>query len=109
MKFARLSHLLMIAACTGVLAMPASRAIAQAPAAPPQAPAAAPLGSRGADSGAPPAADQPAFKPEELEQMLASIALYPDDLLSQVLMASTYPVEIVEAERFVKANPKLEG
>jgi len=35
------------------------------------------------------------FKQEELDQMLAPIALYPDDLLTQILMASTYPLEIV--------------
>ncbi|MEM6673790.1 MAG: DUF3300 domain-containing protein [Planctomycetota bacterium] len=46
---------------------------------------------------------------EELDQMLAPLALYPDELLSQVLMASTYPLELVEAARFAKANPDLEG
>ena len=38
---------------------------------------------------------------------MAPIALYPDSLLAQVLMASTYPLEVVQAERWVKANPKL--
>jgi hypothetical protein len=38
---------------------------------------------------------------------VAPIALYPDSLLAQVLMASTYPLEIVSAARWVKANPKL--
>ena len=41
----------------------------------------------------------PAFKPEELEQIVAPIALYPDALLAQVFMASTYPLEIVQAAR----------
>jgi hypothetical protein len=45
------------------------------------------------------------FSPEELDQMLAPIALYNDALLSQVLMASTYPLEIVEAARWSQANP----
>ena len=49
------------------------------------------------------------YKQEELEQMLAPIALYPDDLLAQMFMASTYPLEIVEADRWVKANPNLKG
>ena len=40
-----------------------------------------------------------------LDSLLAPIALYPDQLLAQVLMASTYPLEVVEAARFVKANP----
>jgi len=51
----------------------------------------------------------PVFKQEELEAILAPIALYPDELLAQTLMASTYPLEIVEADRFVKANPNLKG
>ena len=55
------------------------------------------------------AQDDKKFKPEELDQMLAPIALYPDGLLSQILMASTYPLEIVEAARWSKANPALKG
>jgi hypothetical protein len=53
--------------------------------------------------------DNPKFKPEELDQMLASVALYPDALLSQLLMAAGYPLEIVEAARWSKANPTLKG
>jgi hypothetical protein len=49
------------------------------------------------------------FKPEEIEALVAPIALYPDDLLSQVLMASTYPLEVVQAARWVKANPNVKG
>ncbi len=41
--------------------------------------------------------------------MLAVIALYDDALLSQVLMASTYPLEVVEASRWRQANPALTG
>jgi hypothetical protein len=52
--------------------------------------------------------DKP-FKQEELEQMLAPIALYPDSLLAQIFMASTYPLEVVQARRWVKANQKLVG
>ena len=47
------------------------------------------------------------FSQQDLDQMLASIALYPDALLAQVLMASTYPLEVVAAARWVKANPTL--
>src|SRR5215510_12987692 len=47
------------------------------------------------------------FQPEELEAIVAPVALYPDALLAQVLMASTYPLEIVEAARWSKANPGL--
>jgi hypothetical protein len=49
------------------------------------------------------------FKPEELDQLLAPIALYPDSLLTQILMASTYPLEIVQADRWVKQNKDLKG
>ncbi len=49
------------------------------------------------------------FKPEELEQIVAPIALYPDALLAQVLMASTYPLEIVQAARWAKAHPQVKG
>src|SRR5215470_2010234 len=64
-----------------------------------------------AAQGAPPAQGAPVFKPEELDQMLAPIALYPDQLLAQILMASTYPLEIVQAERWVKDpnNTQLKG
>jgi hypothetical protein len=53
--------------------------------------------------------DRKAFSPEELDQILAPIALYDDALLSQVLMAATYLLEIVEAARWSQANPTLKG
>jgi hypothetical protein len=49
------------------------------------------------------------FTPEQLDQMLAPVALYPDALLAQVLMAATYPLEIVEAARWSQAHPTLKG
>ncbi len=55
------------------------------------------------------AQERPAFSEEELDQMLAPIALYPDSLLSQILMASTYPLEVVQAARWSRANPQLKG
>jgi hypothetical protein len=64
---------------------------AAAPAAAAQAPAQAPL------------------KSEELEQMLAPVALYPDAVLAQILMASTYPLEVVQAARWVRSNPGKTG
>lgn len=51
----------------------------------------------------------PLFKPEQLEQIAAPIALYPDDLLAQIFMAATYPLEIVQASRWVKSNKDLKG
>jgi hypothetical protein len=55
------------------------------------------------------AQNPPAFTPEELDQMLAPIALYPDPLLSQILMAATYPLEVVQAARWSRANSHLKG
>ena len=53
---------------------------------------------------------QPAkFTREELAQMLAPIALYPDSLIADILMASTYPIEVVEAERWIRQNKDLKG
>ncbi|MBI3144200.1 MAG: DUF3300 domain-containing protein [Pseudogulbenkiania sp.] len=57
----------------------------------------------------PAAAEEDLFTQAELDQMLAPIALYPDSLLSQVLMASTYPLEVVEAARWSSNHPKLKG
>ncbi len=45
----------------------------------------------------------------ELDQMMAPIALYPDSLLAQILMASTYPSDLTEAVKWSKDNPKQEG
>ena len=56
-----------------------------------------------AQEAAPPAA----FKPEEIDQLVAPIALYPDPLVAQIFMASTYPLEIVQAARWSKDNPNL--
>jgi hypothetical protein len=58
--------------------------------------------------GAARAADA-SFKDEELDQMLAPIALYPDSLLSQILMASTYPSDVKEAAAWSKAHPDEKG
>src|SRR5215831_4003487 len=49
------------------------------------------------------------FQPGEIEQLVAPIALYPDELISQILMASTYPLEVVQADRWAKANKTLKG
>lgn len=67
-----------------------------------------------AQQPAPAAAAQPAgaagaktFSQQDLDQLLAPIALYPDALLVQILMASTYPLEIVSAARWAKDNPSV--
>ena len=58
-------------------------------------------------AAASPVPDQPALKPAELDALVAPIALYPDTLLANVLMASTYPLEVVRAERWVNQNKNL--
>jgi hypothetical protein len=55
------------------------------------------------------AQSQKKLAPAELDQILAPIALYPDPLLAQTLMASTYPLDVVQAARWSKANPNLKG
>jgi hypothetical protein len=61
-----------------------------------------------APAAAPAAADK-GFSAEQLEQMVAPIALYPDSLLMQVFMAATYPLEVVEAARWREKNKGLTG
>src|SRR5206468_2683651 len=75
----------------------------KATAPPPPPPAAAPA--------APPVAAADKYSPQQLEALLAPIALYPDELLTQVLMAATYPLEIVAAHRWWSegANKSLKG
>lgn len=63
----------------------------------------------GQTSPAKPADAKPPMSTEELQQLVAPIALYPDALISQILMASTYPLEVIEADRWVKANPTVTG
>jgi len=77
------------------LVMGVGAAWAQQPASPPAA--AAPAAAKPAAAAA--------VTQQELDQLLAPIALYPDALVAQILMASTYPLEVVEAARWSKANP----
>ncbi|SAL16901.1 hypothetical protein AWB73_00895 [Caballeronia turbans] len=84
-------------------AAPASIAALASAAAPASVAALPPLPA----SATQPAAQQ--YPPEELEALVAPVALYPDSLLSQVLMASTYPLEIVHAARWVKSHPNVKG
>jgi Protein of unknown function (DUF3300) len=57
----------------------------------------------------PRSADPRPLKADELEQIVAPIVQYPDPLLAQILMASTYPLEVIQAARFAKTNPSLKG
>jgi hypothetical protein len=47
--------------------------------------------------------------PEDLQQLVAPIALYPDSLVAQILAASTFPDQVVEADQWVQAHPDLKG
>jgi len=47
--------------------------------------------------------------PEELQRLVAPIALYPDSLVAQILSATTFPDQIVEADRWLQAHPDLKG
>ena len=58
------------------------------------------------DAPAPPYTQQ---TPEQLQQLVAPIALYPDSLVAQILAASTFPEQVVEADRWVQANPDMKG
>src|SRR5271163_2949345 len=70
----------------------------------------APFGANAQTStAAAPASDAQLLKPAELDQLVAPIALYPDTLLAEVLMASAYPLDIVQAERWVQTNKNLAG
>src|SRR5579862_7177500 len=71
------------------------------------------------DSQQPAYAPQPSYpqqthataqsSPQQLSNLVAPVALYPDMLLSEVLAASTYPLELVQAEQWVRSNPGLQG
>jgi len=67
------------------------------------------IASLAAAHGSAIAQPQPAYTQPDLDRMLAPIALYPDPLLSQILMASTYPIEVVEAARWSRANSGLQA
>ncbi|HEV2447915.1 MAG TPA: DUF3300 domain-containing protein, partial [Candidatus Sulfopaludibacter sp.] len=65
--------------------------------------------STGAPTPEPAPPSGPALTPDQLDTLVAPIALYPDALLSQVLVASTYPLEVVEASQWLQQNRGLSG
>ena len=65
-------------------------------------------GSMGQSNGQP-AASPAKQSPQELNQLVAPIALYPDALVAQILAASTYPTQIVEADRWMQGHSNLKG
>lgn len=88
LTWARLPTLVLALACTAVAVRPAV--------------AAAPVPAKAA-------ASQGTFTREQLDQMLAPVALYPDALLAQVLMASSYPGDVTDAVAWSKAHPDAKG
>jgi len=90
----RASRGLVAIVCMALLAPGDPVLFAQAP--PP--PAAAPTGG-----------DEPKLPPERLDSLVAPIALYPDELLGQVFVASTYPLEIVQLQQWLAKNTGLKG
>ena len=61
------------------------------------------------DDGSGDDTEQPLLDKAQLDQIVAPVALYPDTLLSQVLIAATYPLEVVQADRWVLKNKELKG
>jgi len=86
--------------CAALLAMPSVTVIRAQTPAPAAAPAAKPAPAAPAAASAPIPADQ-------LDSLVAPIALYPDPLLSQTLVASTYPLEIVQLQQWLEKNKTL--
>nr|MCU0255067.1 DUF3300 domain-containing protein [Acidobacteriota bacterium] len=94
-----------LAALLGLLLIPAHTTLLAQQTPPNPAPSAA-----AAPAPAPAAAPESAtLSAEQLQALVAPIALYPDPLLAQVLVASTYPLDIVEAQQWLTKNDKLKG
>ena len=110
---AAVSAALAVTACGSKEAPPAPAAQAPADTTATTAPPADTTATVVAEDAAPAAAPLPvtdqSWSPEALEGLLAPIALYPDPVLSQVLMASTNPQEVLDAGNWLIANPELEG
>ena len=68
-----------------------------------------PLGAQAPPPTAPPAPPYTQQTPEQLQQLVAPIALYPDSLVAQILAASTFPEQVVEADRWLQDQQGLQG
>ncbi|EOV0646134.1 DUF3300 domain-containing protein [Cronobacter turicensis] len=109
MKLPLKLHLLALLCSAGLFAASGVLFVkSQAPAAPAQTPVAA----QPAPTQAPPAPATPAaptFSAAQIDQWVAPVALYPDALLSQILMAATYPTNLVQAAQWSQDHPTLQG
>lgn len=63
--------------------------------------------AQGSDASVATAVQDPKIPPDQLDSLVAPIALYPDPILAQVLVASTYPLELVQLQQWLEKNPKL--
>jgi Protein of unknown function (DUF3300) len=70
---------------------------------------AATKGTKGDTASLPPGPPPGDATPEELEELVSPIAFYPDLLVARILVASTFPTQIVEAQRWLEQNPNLKG
>lgn len=107
-----LAALLALAGCDSDEPPAAKTAATPPPAvqpAPPSVQPAAPAPVAAPATPPPAAPSQAVFTPEQLDQMLAPLALYPDSLLAQVLMATTYPGNVADAAAWSKAHPGVTG
>lgn len=107
MKLPFKPQLLMLLCSVGILAASGVLYVkSRTPETPPPAVVAQPVTP--APPPAPPVAT-PTFTTSQIDQWVAPIALYPDALLSQVLMAATYPANVVQAAQWSQDNPTLQG
>lgn len=93
---------LSLSGCSDEDEFPTTKALAAAP-------ESGVAGAAPAPTPEPTAPAEVVFTPEELDQMLAPLALYPDSLLAQVLMAATYPGDVADAVAWSKAHPDSSG
>jgi Protein of unknown function (DUF3300) len=100
LSWKKLSHGLMAISCAAILLPGQGLLLAQSPTATPATPA--------APTPASPAEPVEAkIPPEQLEALVAPIALYPDSLLAQTLVASTYPLEVIQLQQWLAKHPEL--
>lgn len=107
-NLARIAAALAAAAAFTAPGARAQQDSADSPYAPEDEAVATPVAAYADTPDAPAPAPSP-YSQQDLDQMLAPIALYPDDLLAQVLMASTYPLEVVQAARWSRSHPGSGG
>src|SRR5689334_1581923 len=89
----------------GVLAAPESILLAQQPT---TTSTSVPQGAAAPGTGAE-APESAKLTPDQLDSLVAPIALYPDPLLAQVLVASTYPIDVIAAQQWLAKNTNLKG